>query len=52
MGKFPSFETLQKFVSALSSVHYHFSHERQLNCREAFKQNRSAALPGKRFRNG
>tara|TARA_R110000868_G_scaffold162329_12_gene393490 strand:+ start:14056 stop:14619 length:564 start_codon:yes stop_codon:yes gene_type:complete len=44
MGKFRSFETLQKFASAHSSVHNHFSHERHLNRREAFKQNRSAAL--------
>ncbi len=44
MGKFRSFETLQKFVSTQSSVHNHFSHERHLNRREAFKQNRSAAL--------
>ena len=44
MGKFRSFETLQKFVSAQSSLHNHFSHERHLNSRETFKQNRSAAL--------
>tara|TARA_R110002073_G_scaffold29837_3_gene93586 strand:+ start:2204 stop:2362 length:159 start_codon:yes stop_codon:yes gene_type:complete len=43
MGKFRSFETLQKFVSAQSSVHNHFSHERHLNRRETFKQDRSAA---------
>lgn len=44
MSKFRSFETLQKFVSTHSSVHNHFSHERHLNRRETFKQNRSAAL--------
>jgi len=44
MGKFRSFETLQKFVSTQSSVNNHFSHERHLNRRETFKQNRSAAL--------
>jgi putative transposase len=44
MGKFRSFETLQKFVSTQSSVHNHFSHERHLNRRETFKKNRSAAL--------
>ena len=44
MGKFRSFETLQKFVSAQPSVHNHFSQERHLNSREIFKQNRSAAL--------
>jgi putative transposase len=44
MGKFRSFESLQKFVSTHSSVHNHFSFERHLNRREIFKQNRSAAL--------
>lgn len=44
MGKFRSFETLQKFVSAHSSVHNHVSHERHLNRRETFKENRSTAL--------
>ncbi|MDG2043052.1 MAG: IS6 family transposase [Maricaulis sp.] len=44
MGKFRCFETLQKFVSAHSSVHNHFSFERQLNRRETFKINRAAAL--------
>ena len=44
MGKFRSFETLQKFVSAHSSVHNHFSFERHLNRRETFKINRAAAL--------
>ncbi|MDG1417034.1 MAG: DDE-type integrase/transposase/recombinase [Maricaulis sp.] len=44
MGKFRSFETLQKFVSAQPSVHNQFSQERHLNRRETFKQNRSAAL--------
>ncbi|SDL64327.1 putative transposase [Maricaulis salignorans] len=44
MGNFRSFETLQRFVSAQSSVHNHSSHERHLNRRETFKQNRSAAL--------
>jgi putative transposase len=44
MGKFRSFETLQKFVSAQSSIHNHFSHERHLNRREVFKENRIQAL--------
>tara|TARA_R110002124_G_C8907316_1_gene510313 strand:- start:737 stop:1057 length:321 start_codon:yes stop_codon:yes gene_type:complete len=43
MGKFHSFETLQRFVSAQSSVHNHYSQERHLNRRETFKANRSAA---------
>jgi putative transposase len=44
MGKFRSFESLQKFVSTHSSVHNHFSFERHLNRREIVKQNRNAAL--------
>jgi len=48
MGKFRSFETLRKFASARSSVHNHFSHERHLDRRETFKQNRSAALAERR----
>jgi len=44
MGKFRSFETLQKFVSARSSLHDHFSHERHLNRCETFKKNRSATM--------
>ena len=37
MGKFRSFATLQKFVSAHSSVRNHFSHERHLNRRDNFR---------------
>ncbi|MDG1417911.1 MAG: DDE-type integrase/transposase/recombinase, partial [Maricaulis sp.] len=44
MGKFRSFETLQKFVSAQSSIHNHFSHQPHLNRREVFKENRIQAL--------
>jgi putative transposase len=52
MGKFRSFETLQKFVSthssaqssAQSSAHNQASQERQLNRREIIKKNRCAAL--------
>ena len=44
MGKFRSFETLQKFVSTQSSVHNHFNRDRHLTRRETFKQSRSAAL--------
>ena len=44
MGKFRSFETLQKFVATQSSLHSHFSHERHLNRRETFKQNRAVAM--------
>jgi putative transposase len=44
MAKFRSFKTLQKFVSAYSSVHNHFNLERQINRRETFKENRTIAL--------
>ena len=44
MGNFRSFETLQKFGSAHSTVQNHFSQERHLSRRGTVKQNRSAAL--------
>ncbi len=44
MAKFRSFATLQKFVSIHSSIHNHFNHERHLNRRNLFKENRSKAL--------
>jgi putative transposase len=44
MAKFRDIRTLQKFASAHASIHNHFNHDRHLNCREVFKQNRSAAL--------
>ena len=44
MLKFKSFATLQRFVSVHSSVHNHFNHDRQLNPRATFKENRSKAL--------
>jgi putative transposase len=37
-------ETLQKYASAHASIHNHFNLDRQLNRRETFKRNRSAAL--------
>jgi len=36
--------TLQKFASIQSSIHNHFNHDRHLNHRDIFKQNRAAAL--------
>ncbi|MCJ7526493.1 MAG: hypothetical protein MUO37_00030, partial [Methyloceanibacter sp.] len=36
--------TLQKFAAAHASIHNHFNHDRHLNRRDIFKQNRSAAL--------
>jgi putative transposase len=44
MAKFRDIKTLQKFASAHASIHNHFNHDRHLNCREIFKQNRFAAL--------
>ena len=44
MAKFRSMQTLQKFAAAHASIHNHFNHGRNLNRRDIFKQNRSAAL--------
>lgn len=37
-------KTLQKFASAYAWIHNLFNHDRHLNPRETFEQNRSAAL--------
>jgi hypothetical protein len=37
-------KTLQKFAAAHASIHNHFNHDRHLNRRDIFRQNRSAAL--------
>jgi putative transposase len=44
MAKFRDVKTLQKFASVHASVYNHFYLDRHLNCRDVFKQNRSAAL--------
>ena len=44
MQRFRVVGTLQKFAAAHASIHYHFNHDRHLNPREIFKQNRSPAL--------
>jgi putative transposase len=44
MAKFRDMETLQKFAAAHASIHNHFNHDRHLNPRDIFRQNRSAAL--------
>jgi len=44
MAKFRDIKTLQKFASVHASTHNHFNHDRHLNRRDIFKQNRSAAL--------
>ena len=44
MAKFRDMKTLQKFAAAYASIHNHFNHDRHLNRRDIFKQNRSVAL--------
>jgi putative transposase len=44
MAKFRDMRALQKFTAAHASIHNHFNHDRHLNRRDIFKQNRSAAL--------
>jgi putative transposase len=44
MQKFRAVRTLQKFAAAHASIHNHFNHDRHLNRRDIFKQNRAAAL--------
>ena len=44
MAKFRALKTLQKFASVHASIHNHFNHERHLNRRYIFKQDRAAAL--------
>jgi putative transposase len=44
MQRFRAVRTLQKFAAAHASTHNHFNHDRHLNRRDIFKQNRSAAL--------
>ena len=42
--KFRAIKTLQKFASVQASIHNHFNHDRHLNRRDIFKQNRATAL--------
>ena len=44
MAKFRDVKTLQKFSAVHASIHNHFNHERDLNRRDIFKQDRAAAL--------
>ncbi len=44
MARFRDIKTLQKFSSVHSSIHNHFNHDRHLNRRDIFKQNRVVAL--------
>ncbi len=44
MARLKDIMTLQKFASIHASIHNQFNHDRHLNRREIFKQNRAAAL--------
>jgi len=44
MVRFRDIKSLQKFAAAHASIHNHFNFDRHLNCRDMFKENRSAAL--------
>ena len=44
MAKFRDVKTLQKFASVHASIHNRFDHDRHLNRRDNFNQNRSVAL--------
>ena len=44
IARFRALKGLQTFVSAHASIHNHFNHERHLNRRDIFKQDRAAAL--------
>ena len=44
MARFRGITTLQTFTSAHASIHNRFNHDRHLNRRAKFKENRSVAL--------
>ncbi len=44
MARFRGIKTLQKFASVHASIYNHFNHQRHLNRRDIFKQDRDAAL--------
>jgi putative transposase len=44
MARFRGIKTLQKFASAHAAVYNHVNLNRHLNCRDASKHNRAAAL--------
>ena len=44
MVRFRDIETVQKFAAVHASIHNHFNQDRQLDCRDIFRQNRSPAL--------
>ncbi len=44
MQRFRELRTLQKLAAAHASINNHLNHDRHLNRRDIFKQNRAAAL--------
>ena len=44
MARFRDIKTLQKFASVHASIYNHFNHDRHLNRRDTFKQDRAAAV--------
>ena len=44
MARFRDIKTLQKFASVHASIHNHFNHDRHLNRRDTFKQDRTTTL--------
>jgi len=44
MARFRDVKTLQNFAAIHASIHNHSNQDRQLNRRDIFEQNRSAAL--------
>jgi len=43
VARFRDAKTLQKFAAVHASIHNHFNHDRHLNRRDIFKQNRATA---------
>ena len=48
MARFRDIKTLQKFASVHASIHNQFNHQRHLNRRDIFKQDRAAAVAERR----
>ena len=44
MARFRDIKTLQKFASVHASIHNHFNHDRHLNRRDTFKQDRATTF--------
>ena len=44
MGRFRDIKTLQKLAFVHASIHNHFNHQRHLNRRNTFKQERDVTL--------